>query len=105
MSQAPNDLLFSMLPERRAPWKEFVFSIGGESLLVLALVWVGVLHPEIIVPLGSMTAGDCAGSDRLIPVNHQPAPLKVIKPAFVPPPKSATPPVQALRRRYACLPK
>ena len=50
MPQSPDNSLFSLLPQRRPPWKEFVFSMGTESALMVILAWVGVLHPEIIRP-------------------------------------------------------
>ena len=37
MSQAPYHGPFSMLPERRPPWKEFLFSMGAESVALLVL--------------------------------------------------------------------
>jgi TonB family protein len=83
MSQSPNDVLFSLLPQKRAPWKQFVLSMGTEGVALIALAWVGVLHPEIIIPprhdyhfvnLVSTPA----------PVNHQPAPLRVFKQAEAP---------------------
>ena len=96
MSQAPDNILFSMLPERRAPWKEFVLSMGSESVLVVVLAWVGVLHPEIITqPKHDHQVIALVATP--VPVNHQPAPLRVIKPAYTPPPVVAPPAQEALR--------
>ena len=72
----PNNSLFSMLPERRSPWKEFVFSMGSQGLALIVIAWVGVLHPEVLTtPAHHLT--------QLVstppPVNHQPAPVKVFK--------------------------
>lgn len=68
----------SMLPDRRPPWKEFVFSMGSQSVLVLLLLWVGLLHPNVLKP---------PPRDyhfvRLVstphPVNHEPAPTRPLK--------------------------
>lgn len=78
-----------MLPERRAPWKEFVFSMGSESVLIVILAWVGVLHPEVITKLQQHEHQAIALVPTPIPVNHQPAPLRVIKPVFTPTPQPA----------------
>ncbi|HEV7218928.1 MAG: energy transducer TonB [Terriglobales bacterium] len=68
----------SMLPDRRPPWKEFVFSIGSQSVLVVILLWIGLLHPHVLTP---------PPRDyhfiRLVstphPVNHEPAPIRLLK--------------------------
>ena len=78
MQQSPDVVLFSLLPQKRAPWKEFVFSMGTETLLFIALAWVGVLHPEIIVP----PQHDYHFVELVstpVPINHQPAPMRVFK--------------------------
>lgn len=96
MPQAPDNVLFSMLPQRRAPWREFVFSMGTESVLIVILAWVGVLHPEVITQL-KHDHQVIALVTTPPPVNHQPAPLRVIKPAYTPPPVVAPPAQEALR--------
>src|SRR5712692_3692504 len=79
MSQAPDHGLFSMLPARRPPWKEFLFSMGAESLALLALAWVGVLHPEVLVlPIHDYHFVQLVNTPP--PVNHEPAPVRLIKP-------------------------
>jgi TonB family protein len=96
MSVSSDNSLFSMLPERRAPWKEFVFSMGTEAVVLLLLAWVGVFHPEIIVaPKRDHQVIQLVSTPP--PVNHQPAPLRVIKPAYVPPPVAVPPVQEALR--------
>jgi len=60
-----------MLPKRRMPWSEFVLSYGVQAIVVAILVWIPVLHPEIIQE---------DKHDRLaiqlvptpVPVNHEP---------------------------------
>ena len=95
MSQSSDNTLFSMLPSRRAPWKEFVLSMGSESVLVVVLAWVGVLHPEVLTqPKHEREAIALVATP--IPVNHEPAPVRVIKPAYTPP--RIAPPVQEALR-------
>ena len=70
---------FSMLPARRQPWKEFVLSMGVESLILLISAWVGVLHPEVLdLPIHDYHFIQLVSTPP--PVNHQPAPVRVIKP-------------------------
>ncbi len=91
MSQYPDHSLFSMLPERRAPWREFVFSMGTEGVLLIVLAWVGVFHPEVIMqPKHDHQVIELVSTPP--PVPHQPAPLRVIKPEIEP--VLQTPPAQ-----------
>lgn len=75
MPEIGDSRLFSLLPEPRPPWKEFVFSMGTQGVALAALLSLGVFHPEILtkpikdyklVPLVSVPAT----------VNHQPQPLR-----------------------------
>src|SRR5438445_7980676 len=43
-------ILFSSLPKWRAPWSEFFFSYGAQVVVIGILVWIPVLHPEILEP-------------------------------------------------------
>ncbi|HUK25580.1 MAG TPA: TonB family protein [Terriglobales bacterium] len=83
MSQVFENHLFSLLPEKRAPWKEFVCSMGFEAGALVLLAWVGVLHPEVLVP-PAHNYQTIALVTTPAPVNHQPAPMRVVKPAPVP---------------------
>jgi TonB family protein len=73
-SESSRDL-FSLLPEKRAPWKEFVFSMGSQGLALVVIVWLGVLRPGIlphnqhVTPLVSTP----------VALNHEPAPVKEFK--------------------------
>ena len=63
--------LFSTLPRWRAPWYEFLFSYGTQAIAIAILVWVPVLHPEII----QNPAHDhqvIALVPTPVPVNHAP---------------------------------
>ena len=78
MSQTPASGLFSLLPERRPPWKEFLFSFGLETLAVIALAWLGVLHPNIL----SAPSHDYHFVQLVptpVPVDHEPAPVRMIR--------------------------
>ena len=71
-----------MLPERRSPWKEFLLSMGAEGLALLALAWVGVLHPDVLaLPVHDYHFIQLVNTPA--PVNHQPAPVRLIKPPVV----------------------
>jgi TonB family protein len=77
-----------MLPQRRMPWSEFVLSYGVQAVVIAVLVWIPVLHPEII---------EQAKHDRLaidlvptpVPLNHEPQrqlPRPVLTAKLDPPP-------------------
>lgn len=40
--------LFSVLPRWKTPWHEFAFSYGVQVIAIAILIWVPVLHPEIL---------------------------------------------------------
>jgi TonB family protein len=96
MHYASDNDLFSLLPEKRPPWKEFVFSMGTQGLTLVALVWVGVLFPQVI-DLPNHDYHFIALVSTPPPVNHTPAPVRVFK--STPPPQVAAvePPPEALR--------
>src|SRR5713226_5936996 len=78
MPRTPYNGPFSMLPERRPPWKEFVLSMGAESFALLALAWVGVLHPEVLAPpVYDYHFIQLVNTPP--PVNHQPAPVRHLR--------------------------
>ena len=78
MYSTPDHGLFSLLPDRRPPWKEFVFSIGTQSVALLLLAWLAVLHPAVLVsPTRDYHAIELVNTP--VPVNHEPAPVKVFK--------------------------
>jgi TonB family protein len=67
-----------MLPDRRPPWKEFVFSMGTQSVAMLLLGWLAILHPPVMLsPARDYHAIELVPTP--VPVNHEPAPLKVLK--------------------------
>ena len=86
--------LFSLLPEPQKPWSEVAVSFGVQAAAVALLVWVRLLHPEILQdPVRDYHAIELVPTP--VPVNHQPQPIR----RFTPPPPVAEldPPVEALR--------
>lgn len=45
-SEAP--ILFTTLPKWKAPWHEFFLSYGVQVVVIAILVWIPVLHPQVI---------------------------------------------------------
>ena len=72
MMPSPSEsVLFSSLPKWRAPWSEFVFSYGTQALIVGVLVWIPVLHPEILEsPKRDYQAIQLVPTP--VPINHEP---------------------------------
>ena len=74
----PREAQFALLPESQPPWTQFVLSMGGQSLAVVMLAWLAVLHPAVLSP----PAHDYH-SVRLVStptlINHQSAPLPVFQ--------------------------
>jgi len=86
--------LFSLLPESKKPWSEVVFSFAIQSFAIALLVWVRLLHPEILAaPVHDYHAIELVPTP--VPVNHQPQPIR----HFTQPVRVAQldPPVEALR--------
>jgi len=78
MPYMPRQAQFALLPEPPPPWTRFVLSMGAQSLAVVLLAWLAVLHPAVLtrpahhyrfVPLVSTPAY----------INHQPAPVSVLQ--------------------------
>jgi len=89
---ASQETLFSMLPSRRAPWTEFVFSTGTQALLVAAVLWVRLLYPAVFsAPQHSYNSVQLVSTP--VPVNLQPQP-PLEQPAVV---ARLDPPVATLR--------
>jgi len=95
MSEMYHNAPFSLLPDRRPPWKEFVLTMGLQGLALFVLAWAAVLNLAVL---------DQPVHDyhfiRLVetppPENHEPAPVREI-----PPPRAVaqveTPPAEVLR--------
>ncbi len=93
-SSASRDGLFSLLPESRPPWSKFLFSTTTQALLVAFLLWLRLLHPEIIAaPEHTFRSVQLVPTP--VPVNHQPQPVRILpKPQLV---AELDPPPHALR--------
>ena len=78
MPSDPQYTPFSLLPESRPPWKEFVFSMATQAVGIALLLWVGLLYPRVIpAHTGDYKAVVLVTTPP--PVNHQPAPLREFK--------------------------
>lgn len=70
-SRSDETALFSSLPKWRAPWSEFFLSYGVQAVVVAILVWIPVLHPEIIeAPAKDYHAIELVPTP--VPENHAP---------------------------------
>jgi TonB family protein len=78
MYSAPYHGPFSLLPERRPPWKEFIFSFSSQGLGLFLLAWLAVLHPEVLVP-PTHDYHFIRLVETPAPINHQPQPPRVLK--------------------------
>jgi TonB family protein len=88
--QSGDSMLFSTLPRWKAPWYEFFLSYGVQAVVIGVLVWIPVLHPEILQP----PQKDYHAIELVptpVPVNHTPQrqlPRPVVVAKMDPPPAS-----------------
>ena len=81
-SSAFEPMLFRSLPKRKAPWSEFVFGVGAQTLFVASLVWVRMLYPAAVTaPEHSFRSIQLVSTP--VPVNHEPQPPLVMQPPVV----------------------
>jgi TonB family protein len=93
-SSASQETLFSLLPETRTPWTEFVFSTGMQAAVVVLLIWVRLLYPTVVTP-PEHTFRSVELVSTPVPVNHQPQPpLRLRQPAVI---ARLDPPTNTLR--------
>jgi TonB family protein len=91
-SQSNESALFSSLPQWKMPWSDFVLSYGAQTIVVAILVWIPVLHPEILEsPKKDYHAIELVPTP--VPVNHAPQ-RQLPKPVLV---AKLDPPPPALR--------
>jgi TonB family protein len=69
---------FSLLPDSRPPWKEFVFSMVTQGGAIALLLWIGIFRPQILTP-PARDYHAIALVDTPPPVNHEPAPIREFK--------------------------
>src|SRR3954453_6387884 len=88
--QSDDSILFSTLPKWNAPWSEFFLSYGVQAVVIAVLVWIPILHPEILEqPKKDYPQIELVPTP--VPVNHTPQrrlpePVRVAK--LDPPPAS-----------------
>src|SRR5215471_17354157 len=98
-SPSQESVLFSSLPKWKAPWSEFVLSYGVQAVIIAILVWIPVLHPEILEP----PKKDYHAMELVptpVPVNHEPQrqlPRPVLAAKIDPPPSALHLPRPAVR--------
>jgi TonB family protein len=80
---APQENLFSLLPETRKPWTEFVFGTSAQCLAVALLIWVRLLYPQVVSsPEHTFRSVQLVSTP--VPVNHEPQPVRRLpQPALV----------------------
>jgi TonB family protein len=74
---ARSQSLFSLLPESKTPWTEFVFSFGTQSLAIALLLGVRFLQPVILETHENYRAIQLVPTPP--PVNHQPQPVRLLQ--------------------------
>jgi TonB family protein len=78
MSSYPLHTPFSLLPYRRPPWNEFVFSSVTQAIVIALLLWANTLRPQrLTTPVHDYR--DMALVTTPPPVNHEPAPIREFK--------------------------
>lgn len=70
-SYSNQGMLFTPLPKWRAPWSEFFLSYGTQAVIIAILIWIPILHPEIIEqPKKDYHAIELVPTP--VPENHEP---------------------------------
>ena len=77
MASESSHSMFSLLPEKRAPWKEFVFSMGSQGMALVFIAWIGVLQPGILTSPHGQRVVPLVSTP--VPLNHEPAPVREFK--------------------------
>jgi TonB family protein len=83
-------VLFSVLPRWKTPWSELFLSYGTQAIVIAILVWIPLLHPEILeAPKRDYHAIELVPTP--VPVNHEPQrqlppPKPVVVAKLAPPP-------------------
>lgn len=76
MTPVADNALFSLLPYKRPPWTQFLLSLGSHSIVIFALLWVGVVRLQVLPPAHDYHYVPLVTTQ---PVNLKPAPIRVIK--------------------------
>ena len=78
MASDPRHTPFSLLPDSRPPWKEFVFSMVTQGGAIALLLWIGIFRSQILTP-PARDYHAIALVETPPPVNHEPQPLREFK--------------------------
>lgn len=78
----PNAPMFALLPQPRWRWKQFLGGYSITGLCIVVLMLIAVLRPHVITQAVKQYEV-IALVDNPPPVNHQPAPIRVIPPKVV----------------------
>jgi TonB family protein len=78
MPLLPEAGMFSLLPDPKARWKEFLFSYGVQGAGLAILLFIGILHPQILTRSAGLHRPIALVSTP-VPVSHQPAPIRVLR--------------------------
>jgi len=78
MYNAPYSGPFSLLPERRPPWKEFFFSFSFQGLTVVLALWLAIVWPQRLQPNREYHFVKLV--DTPPPISHEPQPRRIVKP-------------------------
>jgi TonB family protein len=95
MHSTSESAMFSMLPRQRTPWSEFVLSYGAQAIAVAILVWIPILHPEVL----QREKHDQLAIQLVptpVPVNHEPQ-RQLPRPVLAAELEPIDPPASALR--------
>jgi TonB family protein len=85
-------MMFNSLPRWNTPWHEFVLSYGVQAVIIGILIWIPVLHPEVIEgPKKDYHAIELVPTP--VPENHEPQ-RQLPRPVFQ---AKLDPPTDALR--------
>src|SRR5215471_14170490 len=63
-------ILFSSLPKWKTPWYEFYLSYATQAIIIALLVWIPVLHPQVLESPKRENAITLVPTPA--PVNHAP---------------------------------
>lgn len=76
MAPVPESALFSLLPNKRPPWTQFLISLTTHSVAIFAVLWIGAVRLQVLPQAQDRHYVPLVTS---IPVNLKPAAIRVIK--------------------------
>jgi TonB family protein len=94
MAHVPEYGMFAPLTEKRPPWKEFLASLGFQTVALAGFLYLGLMHPQVLnLPARDYHFIQLVNTPP--PVNHQPQPLRILRPPVTA--QLVTPRPEALR--------